>query len=104
MEKFAKNVAGRVGFELPWEMIIELLYYLIDKCFPEQGKFVECCQSPTLFQVIMFRWEARRFLRQKGFDGHIMRAGNALANEVFTQASSMSEDELVAAFKQARGN
>ena len=95
-KEVAAIVKERVGFTIPWELIIPLVEWLIEECFPTSESLVCAARSPSVFQMVVLRLRCRLQLRGRFRGRELRQATNALADAVLEVGTTLPEDDLAA--------
>jgi hypothetical protein len=90
-------VQTKYGFTIPWELIIEAVLEMINKCLDEQTEFVEAAQHPTVLQKIAINLHVRRVL-----DSPSRAKIQAVSNSLFEVAAGLNSEQLAGAFAEAQ--
>lgn len=104
----AAQASDRVGFTIPWELLIPVLVELLEACFlNDRARFVDVAKSPTAWDMLRLERSAIRSLRGSGerFSGggalteaRARRvAANALVAAMLDTAMQASDEDLLAA-------
>lgn len=101
IENFAQSVSADVkngyGVTIPWEMILDLVMQMIDKCFNNANDFQQAAKSPTILQKAVMRNNVR-----KQNPNLRWAEANKVADEIFAQAAKMEPQQLEAAYHEAK--
>jgi len=101
IENFAQSVSSDVkngyGVTIPWEMILDLVMQMIDKCFNNSNDFQQAAKSPTILQKAVMRNNVR-----KQNPNLRWAEANRVADEIFAQAAKMEPQQLEAAYHEAK--
>jgi hypothetical protein len=101
VEVFAQSVSSDVkngyGVTIPWEMILDIVMQIVDKCFNNVNDFQQASKSPTVLQKAAMRNAVRKQnpnLRWK--------EANLVAEQIFAQAESMEPAQLEACYHEVK--
>lgn len=98
--KSVSDVLNGDGFDIPWDLIQNLVDWIVENCFNRRESFTDAARNPSRWQMLQLHRRAVRLLRQEGFRGRVLqRAANALTDTVLAEASTATDDELGAIYE-----
>ena len=97
----SKTVSEGYGFDIPWEIIIQLFDWLMANCFETEDSFLDAADSPTRWQMFGLYWRARQVLRGTYRGRSLRRSAIALTGVVLEAASALPPEKLKAMFQEA---
>jgi hypothetical protein len=96
-QQVSQGVVDKYGFTVPWELILEIVMELIDKCMDNEEDFVQSAKSPTLLQRVAMNVYVRRVLEVNNRKRVV-----AISETIFGVADDLSEEQLAGAFVEAQ--
>ncbi len=97
----SQAASGRYGIDIPWEIIAELVDWLMENCFETEAAFLAVVEDPSRFQMRVLFWRSRRVLRGTFKGRTLRRAANALTDTMLTVAGDTSVEQLGDIFQEA---
>jgi hypothetical protein len=92
------------GFNIPWDIILQIVKWLIGEWCNRGDQFVEQSAHPSDSQLRMARRRARKVLRRQGFTGADLRmARNVVIDRLIAESESSTHAELTKCFAEALG-
>lgn len=90
-------VLEKYGFTIPWELIIEAVLEIINKCLNnDQREFVQAAKSPTILQRVVVNLHVRRVMDETN-----RRKIVAVSSSLFEVAAGMTDEQLSGAYAEA---
>jgi hypothetical protein len=104
LKQMSQATADRLsgfGWDIPWELIIQLVEWVIENCFQSAQAFMDAAKDPTGFQMWILRRQAIKRLRLYYRGRELRQAANALCSVMLEQASRASDKELKKIFRES---
>lgn len=95
-QQVSQSVVDKYGFVIPWELILEIVIELIDKCVQSDREFVDVAKNPTTLQRAAMNVYVRRVL-----DLSNRRRVLAVSEAIFAAAETLSSEQLGGVFYEA---
>lgn len=96
-QQVSQGVVNKYGFTVPWELILEIVMELIDKCMDNEEDFVQSAKNPTLLQKVAMNVYVRRVLEISNRKRVV-----AVSESIFDVAGDLNEEQLSGAFVEAQ--
>ena len=95
----AEAVESDYGFAIPWQLIQQLVEWVIENCFNRAESLADAAANPSVFQMFVLRRQVAKRLRREGYRGlKLQRATNAVTNQVLVEAGNMSAADVEIVF------
>lgn len=96
-QQVSQGVVTKYGFTVPWEIILEIVMEMIDKCMDNEEAFVQAAKSPTLLQRVALNVYVRRVLETSNRKRVV-----AVSEAIFDTADLLTTEQLSGAFIEAQ--